>query len=266
VNTSRTPAVAVYCRHFPLSKAAAVTDRFFDVLGTPAEVGHTRIRIDSPEVVVARRVINELLGSNAPEPVGVSLSVSEKGHSIGGVLPSDFAFPDDEIGVWLPSAVLTAGTKSEDSGYSKIIARLKTGVTLEQLRDDANRVRLELNPKSREVVSVAVLGESVVGGMRRLLIAVLVGALLVLVACANVATLFIGRDVSRQREVAARMALGASRSQLVRSVLVETLLIALMASLAGMGLGAVTLKIFVAHASGVISGLHRVVNVDDFGG
>jgi putative ABC transport system permease protein len=239
---------------------AVVTDRFFDVLGTAAEVGHTRIRIDSPEVVIGRRVINEILGRNASEPVGVFLSVSDKAHSIGGVVPSDFAFPDDEIGLWLPSAVLRAGTKSEDSGYSKIIARLKSGVTLEQLRDDANRVRLELNPKSREMVSVAVLGESVVGGMRTLLIAVLVGALLVLVvACANVATLFIGRDVSRQREMAARIALGASRSQLARSVLVETLLIALIASLAGMGLGAVTLKIFLAQASGVISGLHRVV-------
>ena len=240
--------------------AAVVTERFFDVLGTPAEVGQARIRLDSPELVVGRRAINEILGGHSPEPVGVLLSVSDNGHVIGGVLPSDFAFPDDEIGLWLPSTVLRAGTKSEDSGYSKIIARLKPGVTLEQLRDDANRVRLELNPGSREMMSVAVLGESVVGGLRKLLIAVLVGALLVLVvACANVATLFIGRDVSRQREVAARMALGASPSQLVRSVLIETLLVALIASLAGMGLGAVTLEIFLVQASGVISGLHRVV-------
>jgi len=239
--------------------AAVVTDQFFDVLGTPAEVGRARVRIDSPEVVVGRRVINEILGSNAPKFVGVLLSVSEKGHSIGGVLPSDFAFPDDEIGLWLPSAVLRPATKSEDSGYSKIVARLKPGVTLEQVRDDANRLRLALNPKSREMVSVSVLGESAVGGMRRLLMTVLVGALLVLlVGCANVATLFIGRDVSRQRELAARMALGASRSQLVRSVLVETALIAVMASLVGLGLGAATLKIFVTQASSTISGLHRV--------
>jgi predicted permease len=240
--------------------AAIVTDRFFDVLGTPAEIGRARTGVDSPEVIISRRVANKLLGHNSTEPLGVLLSVSNKPHSIGGVLPSDFAFPDDEIGVWLPSAVLTSGTKAEDSGYSKIVARLKPGVTLEQLRDDANRVRLELNPKSREMVSVAVLGESVVAGMRRLLIPVLMGALLVLViACANVATLFIGRDVSRQREVAARMALGASRSQLVRGVLIETLLIALIASFAGMGLGAVTLKIFLTQASSVIPGLHRVV-------
>jgi hypothetical protein len=160
-------------------------------------------------------------------------------------MPSDFAFPDDEIGLWLPSRTLIPGTRPENAGYSKIVARLKPGVTLDQVRDDANRIRLELHPKSREAVSDVVLGESVVGGMRTLLIAAVAGALLVLlVACANVATLFIGRDMTRQREFAARMALGATRTQLVRSVLVETFLVALTASIVGLALGAATLKIF----------------------
>ena len=239
--------------------AAVVTDRFFDVLGTPAEVGSTHVRSDAPQAIVGRRAVSELLGSNVSNALGVLLSVSDRSHSIGAVMPSDFAFPGDEVGLWLPSAALRAGTRPESSGYSKIIARLKPGLTLEQLRDDANRVRLELNPKSREMVSVATLGESVVGGLRGILTAVIVGALLVLVvACANVVTLFIGRDVSRQREVAARMALGASRRQLVRGVLIETLLVASIASLVGMGLGAVVLEVFVARGAGAISGLHRV--------
>jgi putative ABC transport system permease protein len=154
---------------------------------------------------------------------------------------------------------LIPGTKSENSGYSKIVARLKPGVTLDQLRDDANRVRLELNPRSREIVSVALLGESIVGGLRKLLRVALAGALMVLlVACANVATLFIGRDIVRQKELGARMALGATASQLVRSVLVETSLTALMAALVGIGLGAMMLQIFVSQAAASVSGLHRV--------
>ena len=93
-----------------------------------------------------------------------------------------------------------------------------------------------------------VLGESIVGGLRKLLIVSLAGALLVLlVACANVATLFIGRDLTRQRELAARMALGATPPQLVRSVLVETSLTASMASLAGVGLGVALLRVFVTR-------------------
>ena len=104
------------------------------------------------------------------------VSISDKPRAVGGVMPSDFAFPDDETGVWLPSPALIPGTKSENSGYSKIVARLKADVTLDQVRGDANRVRLELNPKSREIVTVEVLGESVVGGLRRLLTVALVGA------------------------------------------------------------------------------------------
>ena len=78
-----------------------------------------------------------------------------------------------------------------------------------------------------------------------LLAITLAGALLVLlVACANVATLFIGRDVARRRELAARMALGATTPQLVRSVLVETSLIAVIASIIGAGLGALMLQVF----------------------
>jgi putative ABC transport system permease protein len=157
------------------------------------------------------------------------------------------------------SAALVPGTKPQNAGYSKIVARLARGVTLEQFRDDANRVRLELNPQSRESVSLTVLSESAAGGLRPALGAALAGALLVLlVASANVATLFIGRDVSRARELAARMALGATPGQLVRSVLIESALVAVMASLAGMGIGSVALQVFVSQAAGGIPALHRV--------
>jgi putative ABC transport system permease protein len=239
--------------------AALVTDRFFDVLGTAAASGHLPSRSNSLDVVVGRRWMNQLMPGERSESVGAPISISGTPHTIGGVMPSDFAFPDDEIGVWLQSPALIPGTKSESSGYSKIVARLKPGVTLDQFRDDANRVRLELNPRSREIVSAEVLGESVVGGLRKLLTVALAGALLVLiVACANVATLFIGRDVARRRELGARMALGATASQLVRSVLVETSLTALMAALVGVGVGAMMLRIFVGQAAASVPGLHRV--------
>ena len=210
-------------------------------------------------MVVGQRVLQQIVTGDPSTAVGAPLSLSDEQRAIGAVMPSDFAFPDDEIGLWLPSPVLSAGSKPGSGGYSKIVARLKPGVTLAQLREDANRVRLELNPTSKEMVSVDVLGESVVGSLRRLLTITLAGALLVLlVACANVATLFIGRDVARQRELAARMALGATTPQLVRSVLVETSLIAVIASIVGAGLGAVMLQVFVSQAAPAVSGLHRV--------
>ena len=239
--------------------AALVTDRFFDVLGTAAAFGHVPSPGDNLDVVVGRRWMDQVLPGERFTWVGAPMSISGEPHIIGGVMPSDFAFPDDDIGVWLQSPALIPGTKPENSGYSKIVARLKPGVTLDQVRDDANRVRVELNPKSKEIVSVAVLGESIVGGLRKLLTVTVAGALLVLlVACANVATLFIGRDVARQRELGARMALGATASQLVRGVLVETSLTALMAALVGVAVGAIMLRIFVGEAAASVPGLHRV--------
>jgi putative ABC transport system permease protein len=239
--------------------AALVTDQFFSVLGTPAAVGQLPSSGSAAGVVVGRRVLHRVASGNTSNIVGAPLSLSGEPRVIAAVMPSDFAFPDDETGLWLPSPALIAGGKPGSGGYSKIVARLKPGVTLAQVRDDANRVRLELNPKSKEMLSVAVLGESVVGPLRRLLTITLAGALLVLlVACANVATLFIGRDVARRRELAARKALGATTPQLVRSVFVETSLLAVIASIIGAVLGAVMLRVFVSQAAPSVSGLHRV--------
>lgn len=236
--------------------AAFVTDAFFDVLGAFPALRRPLSSGDSEQAVLTARRLKEITPGGG---IGTLVSVSDVPHTIGAVLPSDFAFPDDEVGVWLPSPALIPGTEPEKSGYSKIVARLKPGVTIDQVRADVNRVRMELNPRSRETVSVDILGESVVGGLRKLLIVTAAGAFLVLlVACANVATLFIGRDVARQRELGARMALGATSHQLVRSVLVETLLIALLAAVIGAGLGAAALKLFVTQAAGSISGIHRV--------
>jgi predicted permease len=248
-----------YGLHSTVVPAAVVTDGFFDVLGTPAEAGQARADLDSSEVVISRRRAHQVLEEPALDALGRPLLVSERGHTIGGIMPYDFAFPDDEIGVWLPSRALRPDTKPQDAGYSRIVARLKPGVSLEQARDDANRVRLELDPDTRQMISLTPVGESLTTGMRTLLVAALAGAFLVLVvACANVATLFIGREVARQRELAARMALGATRARLVTGVLIESALIAVVASLVGVGLGAAALRVFLAQASGTLPGLHRI--------
>jgi predicted permease len=238
--------------------AAFVTDRFFDVLGIPAQSGRPRAGIAAREIVVGSRALARHLRMDRAS-VGAAVSIGDSAYTIAGMMPADFAFPNDEIGVWLPSRALIAGTKSESAGYSRIVARLKPGITLEDARRDANRVRLELKPKSREGVSITVLGETAVGRARSTLLASLAGAFLVLlVACANVATLFIGRDIARERELAACVALGAPRSRLVSSVLIEALLIALLASVAGLALGAVTLKLFLDAAQQGLPGLDRV--------
>lgn len=254
-----TEAAAAYSRrevtiqsrtHTMAEPAALVTDAFFDVLGVPAESGRAAARAGAGEIVVSRQAADRLWTNGRDAPTGEPASVSERSYTVSGVMPRNFAFPDNEVAVWLPS-------NAEALGYSRIVARLKPGVTLQQVRDDLDRIRLELNPKSTEVPSVTSIGEARISGFRGLLTAALVGgALVFLVACANVATLFLGRDITRRRELATRMAMGANRLQLARAVLVDTLVIAAVACIAGAGVGAAVLKLFRAEAVGAVPALN----------
>ncbi|MCC6162697.1 MAG: ABC transporter permease [Acidobacteria bacterium] len=240
-------------------QAALVTESFFEVLGAPAALGHTRVRLDAPDIVVSSRAAASLIGADLPDAIGSAVSIGDRPHVIGGIVDPAFAFPAEDVSLWLPSPAMTPGTRSQDGGYSKIVARLKPGTTLDQFRDDASRVCLEPSPTGRETVSVAQLGETVVGSTRTLLAGSLVGALLVLVVgCANVTTLFIGRDVSRRRELVTRMAVGASPARLVRGVLVEIALIAGIAALAGSFLGWMTIRVLTAQAADAVAGLRSV--------
>ena len=246
--------------------AAFVTDGFFEALGTSVEFGQWPSSA-AAGAIVGRRWLTPFTPGDPSQSVGRPVSISGGASTIVGVMPADFAFPDDEVGLWLPSRALIRGTTSEKTGYSKIVARLKAGTTVEQARQDVDRVRREIDGEARRtggnpvdtIASVDVLGEAVVGGLRPLLIATLAGALIVLlVACANVATLFIGRDVAREREMAARLAIGATASQLVRRVLIESLFTASIAALFGVALGAALLQLFISQAADSIPGLHRV--------
>lgn len=226
--------------------AAMVTDRFFEVLGAPAAAGQARTSVNGADVVISARHIVPVMGTaSAPAAVGTAVEVSGQPRQISGVMPGAFAFPDSEVGVWIPSRALFEGTAPENAGYSRIVARLKPGVTVEQVQDDATRVYRELNPGGRgETVAVTVLEETATEGIRPVVVAAATGALLVLlVACANVATLCIGRDIGRRREFAARLALGASRLQLVRGIVVETALLALLATVAGVTLAELALRV-----------------------
>jgi putative ABC transport system permease protein len=226
-------------------RAAFVTDGFFDVFGTRPEAGQARLSTEASTLCIAHGRVAEVLGENAASAVGTAVTVGTTSRTVAAVLSSEFAFPGEQIGVWLPSRVPPL-----EAGYSKIVARLRPGVTLAQFREGASRVARELKSDARNPISVTPLGESIVGGMRRLLMAVMAGSLLVLaVTCANVATLFIGRDIGRRREFATRLALGARRADLIRSVLTETLVFALLAAVAGLLLAGAALKWFTSAAA-----------------
>lgn len=228
-----------------VQRAAFVTEGFFDVFGAVADGGRLRLSSDAPTLAVARSRVAEALGVDVAQALGTAATIGATPRTVNALVPSEFAFPSEAIGIWLPYRV-----KPLEGGYSKIVARLRPGVTLAQFRDDAGRVFRELKGDSRDVVSVMPLGDSIVGATRRLLVAFMAGSLLVLgVACANVATLVVGRDVSRRREFATRLAVGAERVDLVGGVLAEMCVLAFLAALVGVPVGAAALAWFTSIAA-----------------
>ncbi len=238
-----------------------VTDRFFDALRTTPTVGRT-IQAGSglDQVVVSDRLRHriEALGGAV---VGRRLDIGAVPFVVTGALPPGFALPSDDVEAWVQVDAVPGVTllNRGDARLLRLVARLRSGVTLDQARDDLRRVAGEMfGPRDvkgrtgRDAVLIP-LDEEQVGPMRPVLLAFGVAAALVLIiACANVAILLATRTMARERELAVRLALGASRGHLVAAVLVESLLVTLLGSAAGVWLAALGLRALGALPAGLV--------------
>lgn len=247
----------------------AVSPAFLAVLGVRPILGRDFTADEekngaAPVLILSNELWQSHLGGD-PGAIGKSISLDGRSFTIVGVLPANFRALDttdflEPIGVWLqdsPNAAVGRGER----GDSAVVARLAPGASFAQATAEMNGIGERLAqqyPESNDKfgVKVTTMRDEFVGDARPALL-VLFGAVLfvLLIACANVANLFLVRSASRGREIALRYAFGASRGRIMRQMLAESFILALAGGILG-----------VALAYGGIHAMSKFIPADMLGG
>jgi putative ABC transport system permease protein len=236
-------------------QGARVSAAYFDVFAMPAAVGRTFNRASDtsnhePLVVISHETWRQQLASD-PQIAGRRIRIDGVPHTVVGVMPQAFNFPEgakawilSEKPVPLPPIDVPGDLLSNrDVHYFQAIARMKTEATRDLALADLQRLAGDLARRFPESnggrgISVQPLGETLVEDVRFALLLLLgaVGVVL-LIACANIASLLLARASGRQRELAIRAALGAARGRLVRQLITESMMLGGVGGVAGLLLG-----------------------------
>jgi predicted permease len=246
-------------------RGARISASAFGLLGTGFERGRGfTADEDSPHgtrvVILSDGLWRRSFGADA-NIVGKTVRIDGTPRTVVGVAPESFRFPDAVTQLWLPTELDSAATFGGAFGH-QTFARLKPGVSIRALQTELNSIlprSAELFPEigpglamksfltgTRASVVVHPMRDDVIGGFGSIVdIAAAAGALLLLIAFANVASLLLTRAEGRQRELAVRVALGAGPMRVVTQFLAESLLLALIGGLLGLLLAYIGVRLFV---------------------
>lgn len=224
----------------------SVTPNFFDVLQVEPAMGRRWTAEEdaakSAEVVISYSLWQRRFGGD-PAIVGRNVLMDGKNTKVIGVMPQNFYFPIKDMEYWAPGYFTAEKLAERESHYLTVVARLKPGVTIEQAQQNMNMVAKGLEkqfPDSNTNLGAVVVPIQVefTGDTRVGLWVLQIASLAVLlIACSNLANLLLARASGRKREIAVRIAMGASRMQMIRQLLTESVLLAGLGGALGLWLG-----------------------------
>ncbi len=252
-------------------KVGRVSSEFFSVLSVVPQLGRSWTALEeerrAPVAVVSYAFWQTHFGG-ASDVIGKPLEIDHKRAIVVGVMPADFDFPAADTRVWIPLTFISqwpAFLTARQADAFNAVARLQAGVTPQQAEQEMASISVRLNKQypqfeAGKSVNVVPLTEELVGPRIRASLWMLFGAVafVLFIACTNVASLMLARQSLREKENAVRVALGASRTRLIRLQLVESLLLSLLAALPGVGLAAAAIPVVRAFGPTDIRGFADV--------
>ena len=252
-----------------------VSAGLFDMLGVKPILGRAFQPAEDSGAVVPVAILSYSLWqrrfAGRSDVLGQVLALDAGAYTVVGVMPRDFRYAGEpvagtssDIQLWMPLSANPLARSGRSLRFLKAAGRLAPGVSVAQARDEVSRIGAALaaeNPATNHgfVCSVQSLGQQVTGRYRVAMLLLLgtVGFVL-LMACASVANLILGRATARSREIGVRAALGASRFRLVRQLLTEGAVLAVAGGLAGTALAAVALRLLVRLGPAALVRTHPI--------